>query len=175
MRRGVITHLPPPLLYNCLTGVRYLITDVTAYYPPQIIPSTHLCIKRVVEDALKAPGRVAELGGGQAVLLQVDGEDGELAGGQLAAVLVSRGGEQHAQPRLVVDGAAGGIVPVVQRIPCSSLGIIGYIYGGRSPKFYLASMSRDVHSCTYSLGETPQLPPSPAFGLAYEGGIGQQR
>jgi hypothetical protein len=27
----------------------------------------------------------------------------------------------------------------------------------------------------YSLAETPQLPPSPAFGLIYEGAIGQPR
>jgi hypothetical protein len=29
--------------------------------------------------------------------------------------------------------------------------------------------------CTAVLGETPQLPPSPAFGLIYEGAIGKQR
>jgi hypothetical protein len=103
-----------------------LTTDVTVYYPPQIIPSTHLCVQRVVEDTLKAPGGVAELGGGEAVLLEVDGEDGELAGGQLTAVLVSRGGEQHAQTRLVVDRAARGVVPVVQRTMfIDSFGIIG--------------------------------------------------
>ncbi len=32
-----------------------------------------------------------------------------------------------------------------------------------------------VYNCTYSLAETPQLPPSPAFMLIYEGAIGQQR
>jgi hypothetical protein len=34
-------------------------------------------------------------------------------------------------------------------------------------------MSRDVHSCTHWL--RPRNPPPPAFGLVYEGAIGQQR
>jgi hypothetical protein len=44
-------------------------------------------------------------------------------------------------------------------------------------KVYLNSMSRDVQRLTqvYSLAETPQLPPPPAFGLVDEGAIGQQR
>ncbi len=42
-------------------------------------------------------------------------------------------------------------------------------------------MELDIRSlfglmCTaYSLAETPQLPPTPAFGLIYEGAIGQPR
>ncbi len=34
-------------------------------------------------------------------------------------------------------------------------------YGGRSPKFILGSMSRDVHMQLYSLAETLATPPSP--------------
>jgi hypothetical protein len=66
----------------------------------------------MVENSLEAPGSIAELGGGEAVLLQIDGEHGELAGGQLAAVLVSRGRKEDAEAGLVVDGATRCIVPV---------------------------------------------------------------
>jgi hypothetical protein len=44
-------------------------------------------------------------------------------------------------------------------------------YGVISPTFICAP----VYSCGYSLTETPQLPPPPAFGLIYEGAIGQPR
>ncbi len=44
-------------------------------------------------------------------------------------------------------------------------------YGVRSPKFIWAPCAE-----LYSLAETPQpLPPSPAYGLIYEGAIGQPR
>ena len=73
---------------------------------------TYLRVQLMAEHALKAPGRVAELGGGEAVLLEVDGEDGELAGGQLAAVLVSRRREKDTEAGLVVDGATRGVAPI---------------------------------------------------------------
>jgi hypothetical protein len=43
-------------------------------------------------------------------------------------------------------------------------------YGVRSPKFIW-----DLYAQLYSMDETPQLPPSPAFGLIYEGAFGQPR
>ena len=73
---------------------------------------TYLRVQLMAEHALKAPGRVAELGGGEAVLLEVDGEDGELAGGQLSAVLVSRRREKDTEAGLVVDGATRGVAPI---------------------------------------------------------------
>ncbi len=53
----------------------------------------------------------------------------------------------------------------------------------RTPSFYAICSIRSqvskvyLGSCVqlYSLAETPQLLPSPAFGLIYEGAIGQQR
>ena len=68
-----------------------------------------LGVELVVHHPVKAPCRVAGGRGGQAVLLDVDSEDGELGGGQLALLLVSAGGEEDAQPGLVVDGLAGGV------------------------------------------------------------------
>jgi hypothetical protein len=44
-------------------------------------------------------------------------------------------------------------------------------YGVRSPKFILTP----VYSCTHCLPPWLKLPPSPAFGLIYEGAIGQPR
>ena len=65
----------------------------------------------MVHHAFKAPGAVAHVGRGQAVLLHVDGEHGELGGGELAGVLVGGRREEDTQPGLVVDGAAGGVGP----------------------------------------------------------------
>jgi hypothetical protein len=42
-------------------------------------------------------------------------------------------------------------------------------------KVYLGSMSRDVHSCTHWLRPRTPPPHPPAFGLVYEGAIGQPR
>ena len=65
----------------------------------------------MVHHPLEAPGSVAAGGGGQAVLLDVDGEDGVLGLGQLALVIVSTGGEEDTQAGLEVDGLAGGVLP----------------------------------------------------------------
>ncbi len=47
-------------------------------------------------------------------------------------------------------------------------------YGGRSPKFIVGSLSRDVHSCTHWL--RPRNSPSPGrLDSYYEGAIGPQR
>jgi hypothetical protein len=47
-------------------------------------------------------------------------------------------------------------------------------YGGRSPKYNLGSMSRDVHRCTH-WRRPRNSPPTPAFGLVDECAIGLQR
>ena len=65
----------------------------------------------MVHHSLEAPGGVAAGGGGETVLLDVDGEDGVLGLGQLALVVVRAGGEQDAEAGLEVDGLAGGVLP----------------------------------------------------------------
>ena len=65
----------------------------------------------MVHHPLEAPGSVTAGGRGEAVLLDVDGEDRVLGLGQLALVVVSAGGEEDTQPGLEVDGLAGGVVP----------------------------------------------------------------
>ena len=73
--------------------------------------STDLSVELVVHHPLEAPGSVTAGGGGEAVLLDVDGEDRVLGLGQLALVVVSAGGEEDTQAGLEVDGLAGGVVP----------------------------------------------------------------
>jgi hypothetical protein len=46
----------------------------------------------------------------------------------------------------------------------------GVKYGVRSPKLFWAPCVQ-----LYSLAETSQLPPPPAFGLIYEGAIGHEQ
>ena len=76
-----------------------------------LIADTDLSVELVVHHPLEAPGSVAAGGGGQAVLLDVDGEDRVLGLGQLALVVVSAGGEEDTQAGLEVDGFTGGVLP----------------------------------------------------------------
>ena len=65
--------------------------------------TTDLSVELVVHHSLEAPGSIAAGGGGQTVLLDVDGEDGVLGLGQLPLVVVRAGGEEDTQPGLEVD------------------------------------------------------------------------
>ena len=73
--------------------------------------TTNLSVELVVHHSLEAPGSVTAGGGGQAVLLDVDGEDRVLGLGQLALVVVRAGGEEDTQAGLEVDRFTGGILP----------------------------------------------------------------
>ena len=73
--------------------------------------TTDLSIELVVHHSLEAPGSVTAGGGGETVLLHVDGEDRVLGLGELALVVVSAGGEEDTQPGLEVDGFTGDVLP----------------------------------------------------------------
>ena len=76
-----------------------------------VIADTDLSVELVVHHSLEAPGSIAAGGGGQTVLLHVDGEDRVLGLGQLALVVVRAGGEEDTQPGLEVDGFTGDVLP----------------------------------------------------------------
>merc|ERR550539_390756 len=108
------------LLHTLLTGVH-------------LASLSNLRVQLVVHHPIEAPGSIAGGRRGQTVLLDVDGEDWELGGGELAALLVSRGGEENAEPGLVVDRLARRVSPAsvdaVSQHQSSGLGV-EHIGGG---------------------------------------------
>ena len=81
----------------------------------------------MVHHPIKTPGSIAGGRRGQTVLLDIDGEHGELGGGELASLLVSGGGEEDAESGLVVDRLARGVssasVDAVRQHKSTRLGV----------------------------------------------------